>query len=265
MILLLALTIVLALGLLTHQAYQGFIRSLKRQVVESRSQASMARFGRLATTLAHEIRNPLTAINVRLFTLQRGLKAGSTEHEDATIIRREIDRLNRYLKEFLQFARPSESSFAVLTAEPLLNEVRALLAAELAEREIELRVVIEQDGSFRGAADKLKQVLINLVKNGAESIGQRGRMILRASRTTHPFDGQPAAAMLIEVTDNGPGIAPEIADQVFAPFYSTKKNGTGLGLPTAAQIVTEHGGRLEFRSPPAGETTFCIWLPLTER
>ncbi len=70
--------------------------------------------------------------------------------------------------------------------------------------------------------------------------------------------------MLIEVTDNGPGIPSEIADQVFAPFYSTKKDGTGLGLPTATQIVTEHGGRLEFRSPRGGDTTFCIWLPLTE-
>ncbi len=150
-----------------------------------------------------------------------------------------------------------------MTAQPLLNEVQALLAAELAEREITLRVTVTEDASFRGDADKLKQVLINLVKNSAESIGRQGQITLRASKTSHRFDDQPSPALLIEVVDSGPGIAAEIADQVFAPFYSTKKEGTGLGLPTAAQIVKDHGGRLEFRSPRAGETIFCIWLPLS--
>jgi signal transduction histidine kinase len=241
------------------------VAPLHQKLIESHSAAEHQRkldhFARLATGLAHEIRNPLTAINVRLFTLQKALEPGTVEHSDASLIRGEIERLDQILKNFLKLARPAESKLGVMTPGPLLHEVCELLAPQLRSQEISLKCEADEDGPFEGDASQLKQVLINLVQNAADSIGRDGTVTLRARSGEGRFKDKTAPAVILEVEDNGSGIAPEVQERLFDPFFSTKESGTGLGLPIAAKIVDQHRGRLDFETRPGRGTTFRVMLP----
>lgn len=241
------------------------VAPLHLKLIESHSAAEHQRkldhFARLATGLAHEIRNPLTAISVRLFTMQKALPPGTAEHGDAALIRGEIDRLDQILKNFLKLARPAESKLGVMTSGPLLHEVCELLAPQLRSHEISLKCETEESASFEGDPAQLKQVLINLVQNAADSIGRDGTVILRARAGEGKFKEDTARAVFLEVEDNGSGIAPDVQDRLFDPFFSTKESGTGLGLPIAAKIVDQHRGRLDFETQPGRGTTFRVMLP----
>ncbi|HYV29826.1 MAG TPA: ATP-binding protein, partial [Candidatus Binatia bacterium] len=218
-----------------------------------------------ATGLAHEIRNPLTAINVRLFTLQKSMSKGTSEHSDAALIRDEIDRLEQILKNFLKLARPTEPKFATLTAEPALAEVRELLEPQLQRQAIELKLGPVVGDRFQADPLQLQQVLINLIQNAADSIGCQGTITLRARRAPTPCNGQTAESIVLEVEDTGTGIMPEVQERLFDPFFSTKENGTGLGLPIAAKIIDQHQGTLDFESRLGHGTIFRVILPALTR
>jgi len=241
------------------------VTPLHERLVETntaaRHQRKLDHFARLATGLAHEIRNPLTAISVRLFTLQKSLAAGTPQHSDATLIRNEIDRLDQIVKNFLKLARPTDSRLGLMRPLSLLKEVRELLGPQLQQQEITLQCEDGVDEPFQGDPAQLKQVLINLVQNAADSIGRDGSVILRARAGEARFKERKAPAVILEVEDNGSGIAPEVQDRLFDPFFSTKEDGTGLGLPIAARIIDQHHGRLDFESQPGRGTIFRVMLP----
>jgi signal transduction histidine kinase len=224
-------------------------------------QRKLDHFARLATGLAHEIRNPLTAINVRLFTLQKTLSRGTAEDTDATLIRNEIDRLEQILKNFLKLARPTEPKFARLSAEPALREVRDLLAPQLHRHSIDLKLEQVSETRFEADPVQLKQVLINLIQNAADAIGRKGTIILRARQDEVRIAGRPTRSVVLEVEDSGTGIPPEVQERLFDPFFSTKENGTGLGLPIAAKIIDQHNGLLDFDTREGHGTTFRVILP----
>jgi signal transduction histidine kinase len=253
-------------GLLSVAFYRRIVVTpLRQQLVETHTAAEHQRkldhFARLATGLAHEIRNPLTAISVRLFTLQKSLATGTSQHSDATLIRNEIDRLEQIVKNFLKLARPTDSKLGLMRPLPLLTEVHDLLAPQLQRQEIALKCEEAVNEPFEGDPAQLKQVLINLVQNAAESIGRDGNVILRARSGEAKFKYKSAPAVILEVEDNGSGIAPEVQDRLFDPFFSTKENGTGLGLPIAAKIIDQHHGRLDFETQPGRGTVFRVMLP----
>lgn len=241
------------------------VAPLRQKIIEDNTaiehQRKLDHFARLATTLAHEIRNPLTAINVRLFTLQKSLSKSSSEHGDAVLIRNEIDRLEQILKNFLKLARPSEPRLAPLTAEPVLREVCELLAPQLKRQSIELKLGSTTNTRFQADPLQLKQVLINLIQNAADSIGQQGTVTLRAKQGDARLEGRPTGAVIIEVEDTGSGIEPDVQERLFDPFFSTKDNGTGLGLPIAVKIIDQHKGTLDFDTRPGHGTTFRVILP----
>jgi signal transduction histidine kinase len=252
--------------LVVPMVFRAFIVPLRRKVIESgqfiQKQEKLAHFGELAAGLAHELRNPLTAINARLFTLQRGIPENTAEFEDAQVIGNEINRLDRILNEFLRLARPREPQMVSMIARPSLEEVQSLLQRELEGRALEIKLGETTTAKFCADPQQLKQVLINLVQNAAESIGQSpGTITLDARTDRRCLKGNESDVVIIEVTDTGPGIAPELHDRLFDPFFSTKQEGTGLGLPISHQIVDKHGGAIEFRSTP-GHTTFGIVLPV---
>jgi signal transduction histidine kinase len=260
------LLILIAIGLwLMAITYRRVVSPLRKKLVESDTiierQQKMAHFGELAAGVAHEIRNPLTAIRARLFTLQKTLATGTAAHEDALVIRNEIDRLNRIVTDFLQLARPAEPRLVPLTAGPLLDEVKELFERQCEKQDIELKV--ETSNGVRLLADpqQMKQVLINLVQNAADSIEVDGSITLRARRDTGQLAESSAEVVVIEVQDTGAGIPPAVQKRLFDPFFSTKEGGTGLGLSIAAQIVSNHGGKLEFHTQPSLGTTFAIVLP----
>jgi len=265
-------SIVSVLGLCTALSvlvYRLWVSPLRTKLVESDSiiqrQEKFAHLGELAAVVAHEIKNPLTAINARLYTLQRALAEGSTEHADATVIRTEIQRLDQIVKDFLRLDRPNEGQRTRLAAEPLLKEIQSLFASHLEKQSIALTVESAAECQLLGDAQQLKQVLINLVQNAADSIQQDGAITLRARDSTARLKGLDVQAVILEVEDTGPGIAPEVQEKLFHPFFTTKVDGTGLGLPISARIIDKLGGKIDFQTRLHHGTTFRIILPVADR
>jgi signal transduction histidine kinase len=215
----------------------------------------------LAAGVAHEIRNPLTAIKFRLHSLKKHLPGAGADDEDAGVIGSEITRLERIVRDFLQFARPSEPELTVMPVQRLFEEVRGLLGVPLKKAAIELKVEPANGAWVRADAQQLKQVLINLVQNSADSIGRNGVIILRVRNGSGSAPRDRGQAVILEVADNGKGIPPEVRKRLFDPFFTTKEGGTGLGLPIAARIVEKHGGELRYQTELRRGTTFSVILP----
>jgi len=248
--------------------YREMIMPLRMKLVESHAiiqrQEKLASLGVLAAGVAHEIRNPLTAIKARLFTQQKSLERGSSAYEDTIVIGEEINRLERIVKDVLQFARPPEPHLVPVRAELPLREVAELMAPQLAKNAIHLKLGGMTEAMIEADSQQLKQVLINLIQNAAESIGRGGAILLRAHTGMERLNGQTRAAVILEVDDTGKGISSEVQKRLFDPFFSTKAGGTGLGLAIAARIVQKHGGVLRFRTQLNQGTAFGIVLPKLE-
>jgi signal transduction histidine kinase len=268
----LRILVLIALGLLFLFAvalavvvYRDMIVPLRVKLVESETlrerQEKLASLGMLAAGVAHEIRNPLTAIKGAMFLQQKRLLPDTQQAADAKIINREILRLERIVNDFLLFARPGDSNLVATTTETPLREVHALLAPQLAKGNIQL--IHESTPALPITADEeqIKQVLINLVRNAAESIGRDGVVKLRARHDYRRLLSRPTDVVILEVEDNGKGIPSGVEKRLFDPFFTTKSTGTGLGLSIAARIVQSHGGQLEYQTAPGVGTTFGIVLP----
>ena len=259
--------ILASFGVVGVAAYVFFVMPLRTKLVASdaviEGQKKLTHFGRLAADLAHEVRNPLAAINYRVFALQKVLAAGSAEHHDAEVIRAAIDRLDRIVKDFFEKGRPATPSLLPLTAQTAFKEIHELMSPELGGDSIELKIEPSTDPLFRADPQQLRQVLINLVKNAAEAIGQKGTITLRARVSNMHLKGRRTDVVILEVQDNGPGISEEVRPKLFDPFFSTKDRGTGLGLAIAARVADNHGGKLEFDTEVGVGTTFRLVLPAT--
>lgn len=260
--LVLLLTAVSALAFLV---YRGLIAPLRRRLTESRAlierQEKLAALGTLAAGVAHELRNPLTAIRFRLFSLRKSLPPEWADNEDASTIDTEISRLDRIVKDFLKFARPSEPHLVRVLAEHIAEEVRDLMKGELGKSGIQLKLETAAAHWVHADPSQLKQVLINLIQNAADSIGRNGTIILRVQPGTERLSQRLQPVVLLQVADTGQGIPPEVQKRLFDPFFSTKEGGTGLGLAIAARIVEKHGGLLRHQTALNRGTTFDIVLP----
>ena len=251
----LLLTLIVALVILV---YRGMIAPLRFRLTESRAiiarQEKLASLGVLAAGVAHEIRNPLTAIKFRLYSLKKSLPIGLADSEDAVVISDEISRLERIVRDFLQFARPSEPELISIPTQRILEEVYELLKPQLKKSAIELKLDPSEPVWVRADTQQIKQVLINLIQNSADSIGRNGVITLRAR------NGLGGKAVM-DVIDTGKGIPPEVQQRLFDPFFTTKDGGTGLGLPIASRIVEKHGGELRYQTQLNRGTIFSVVLP----
>lgn len=234
-------------------------RELERRAVEAEALASL---GKLTAGLAHEIRNPLNAASLQLELIGRSaVKLDDQELRDGiarrvAIVREELGRLTNLLNDFLDLARPRALTFEAVDLPDLLHEVANFEepAARQAGVRIEVRV---RDGSPRVRANPalLRQVLLNLVLNAIEALRERGRGHIVLSARTHG-----AARVEIAVEDDGPGIAPDVADAIFEPFVTTKEAGTGLGLTIVKRVIDRHGGTVYAGARPGGGTVVRIHL-----
>lgn len=245
--------------------YRGLVSPLRVKLSETEAvverQERLASLGTLATGVAHEIRNPLTAIKFRLFSLKQSLPANLAETEDIQVISGELNRLERIVRDFLQFARPSEPEATKVPAQQLLEEVRDLLKSQLNKNAVELDLEPADGVCLQADKQQIKQVLINLVQNAADSIERGGGITLRARSGVATLAHKSTPVVILEVADTGKGIPEDVERRIFDPFFSTKESGTGLGLPIAARIVEKHGGQLQYQTQRNRGTTFSVVLP----
>ena len=264
----LALSIVLLLALVTALGwviYRDMIAPLRTKLVHSQNllerQEKLATLGTLAAGIAHEIRNPLTSLKARLYTLEKHLQAVPAARKDTDIISAEIARLERIVQDALSFARPADPKLETIAADTLLREVQGLMSTNLESRRVQLVVESSPGLLIRADSGHLKQVLINLVRNAVEAIDGAGTVTLRTRATRTPLKGRETDTVILEVSDTGKGIPPEAEKRLFDPFFSTKETGTGLGLPIAARIIEKHGGTLQYQTRLGHGTTFGVVLP----
>ncbi len=246
-------------------AYRDWIRPLRVKLVESQALAErrekLASLGLLAAGVAHEIRNPLTAIKAALFIQKKKFSDASEERGTVETVEREISRLERIVNNFLQFARPANPELTTISADLLLLESQHFFAPQLEKNKIQLKLEPSEPMRIRVDVGQFKQVFINLIQNAADSIGRDGAVTLRARPGRKRLANGEMPVVILEVTDTGKGIPPEVEKRLFDPFFTTKENGTGLGLSIAARIVQKHGGELQYQTQVDRGTTFGIILP----
>jgi len=256
------LTLVAAIGWVI---FRDTIAPLRTKLVHSQilleRQEKLATLGTLAAGIAHEIRNPLTSLKARLYTLEKHLQTVPAARKDTDIISAEISRLERIVQDVLSFARPSDPKLETIATDTLFREVHGLMASNLESREVQLMVESGPELRIRADSGHLKQVIINLVHNAAEAIDGPGTVTLRARPARIRLHGNETDTVILEVIDNGNGIPADVEKRLFDPFFSTKETGTGLGLPIAARIVEKHGGMLQYKTQPGHGTTFGVVLP----
>ena len=241
-------------------------RLLERQMGRRRAGRSVSG---LAGVIAHEIRNPLAGIRGAAQLLESG--ADSEGKALTQLICSEIDRIAGLLDRMLAFGDLPVRASAAVNIHSVLDHVQRLAAAASAPKSV--KFTLEFDPSLPpvlGDRDRLVQAMLNLVKNAVEaasSTGDGGQVWLRTGfrngvALTDPATGRRVSLPLaISVEDNGPGIAEEIANNLFEPFVSNKPAGTGLGLALSARIVSEHGGLIETERT-RGRTVFRVMLPM---
>jgi signal transduction histidine kinase len=222
----------------------------------------LALAGKLAAGVAHSIRNPLTSVKMRLFSMQRALALSPPQKEDVAVISEEIRHIESIVRNFLEFSRPAKLRMQRVSPSDIVDMALQLLRHRLDSYGVRAEVIRQEClPEILADPDQLKEVFVNLMVNACEAMPAGGLIQIREGQGIADALGW---AVVIEVTDTGPGIPDTIQDQVLQPFFSTKEEGTGLGLSIAARIVEEHEGRLELRSHEGMGTTFIITLPLRE-
>jgi nitrogen fixation/metabolism regulation signal transduction histidine kinase len=247
------------IGLLS-ESYNEMVGKLKKVQSELALAEREAAWKEMAQQVAHEIKNPLTPMKLNIQHLQRQLENRTESPEE---LRRQIDKisvniieqiesLNKIASDFSKFAKPVQGDFKEVELTKLLESVALLYEHD---EKIKIRTEILSDHLIiKGAPEELTRTIINLVKNGLEAMDNEGEITLKLKRI-----GKQA---VIEVSDKGKGIEPELNDRIFVPNFSTKSSGTGLGLAISKKIIEAHNGEITFTSKPGKGSTFRIHLPL---
>jgi len=221
----------------------------------SRRQDRLAAIGRMAASIAHEIRNPLAAMRGSIQMLRSEMNADSSQAELMEIILRESDRLNRIISDFLNYARPRSIVLAPVDVGELLRETFTLMrhSPELAEQQ-RLEVNLPDDPLLAEVdAEQLRQVFWNLARNALQAMPSGGRLQAQLKR-------KAKGRLIIHFVDTGRGMSPAQVENLFEPFSSTT-GGSGLGLSIVYQIIRDHGGTINVRSREERGTTITIELP----
>jgi signal transduction histidine kinase len=231
-----------------------------RQQIRSQLDVSarLAAISRLTGGVAHEIKNPLNAIAVHLEVLRSRLaNEGLAELPEIETIGREINRLDRVVKTFLDFTRPVELRMSEVEIAGLLREILALVEPSAARQNIRLVLEAPEPLFVEGDRDLLKQAILNVVVNAVEAMKEGGRIRVAAHRS--------GEECVVEVEDQGPGIPEEIRDRIFQLYFSTKGKGSGIGLAVTFRVVQLHNGTIDFTTEVGRGTTFRLRFPARDR
>jgi len=237
------------------------ITDRKRAEAREQQLRQLASLGQMAANVAHEVRNPLSAIKTAAQLLAEEAVKGTTLEELATIINEECDRLGKLTDDFLAYARPRPPQIGAADVKKVVRRCLRLMSPIFDKHHIAASAKFH--GELPAAAadhELLSQVVLNLLTNAAQAmqgISRGGRLMITGRAR---INGK-RRELEISVTDTGPGIPPEHLGQIFEPFFTTKVRGTGLGLAIARQIVISHSGHIEAQSQPGRGTTVTVRLP----
>lgn len=261
-------------GFLTHQLAQSYRAEAKRhqtvaeQLAESnrnlkeaeaakRRSERLAALGQLSAGLAHELRNPLSTMKASAEMLLRSVDSSNPlAHEMAGFISTEVDRTNKLITRFLDFARPLAVRLEMAELAPVLDRA----VEEVERHQPPLQVAIYKNYSpdikpFLFDPELMERVIYNLLLNAAQASPPKGSVTLKTRQIDNTVE--------IAVIDCGSGIEKKHLENIFNPFFTTKPNGVGLGLPIVSKIVDEHGGKIGVNSEPGSGTVFHVYLPLS--
>lgn len=215
--------------------------------------------GELAGGIAHEIRNPLNAINIIAQRFQHEFTPAEGADEYAQLartIRSEVQRVNNIITQFLEFARPPRLSPQPCDVRVLLAECIDIVRSQAAQRQVDLPLFASEGLAVMADREKMLQVLLNIYQNALEALDGEGVIKTIACRRGN--------SVAISIADNGPGMTEEVRQKIFNLYFTTKSSGSGLGLSIVHQIVGEHGGEIQVTSNEEGGSTFHILLPVLE-
>jgi len=216
----------------------------------------MAALSRVSSGVAHEVKNPLNAILLHVEVARAKLAAGDTAvAPQMEIISREILRLDRVVKTFLDFTRPVELKLRTVSVHNLLAEIVELARPQAESSHIHLKLQEDaEDLEVRVDHDLIQQAFLNVVVNAIEVMPGGGELLFQSAANDETAE--------IRISDSGPGISPELRDKIFRLYFTTKKEGSGIGLAMTFRIVQLHDGTIDFTSEPGKGTTFFIRLPI---
>ena len=218
-----------------------------------------ASVGELSAVIAHEIRNPLTGIRTTIQYVGRKLDAKSSLKTDLDDAIKELDRIEQFTTDLLQFTSPKSLQLEEQGITPILSKVLDNLSLQFGESEITLRRDLAEDlPRIPLDADAIQQVFLNLILNAIDAMPDGGQ--LRVTTSSRRYRSRQAVEVAFH--DTGCGIQEDNLDKIFDPFFTTRPNGTGLGLSISLQILREHGGRVNVRNRSQGGTTFRLSFPV---
>ncbi|MCE5311862.1 MAG: HAMP domain-containing histidine kinase [Nitrospiraceae bacterium] len=233
------------------------MRSLEERLREAEH---LSGIGQLSRSMAHEIRNPLNFINLSIDYLKGKYRPQDSDAEqfDSLIdgIKLEIQRLNKLVNDYLDYSRPLKLNLCSVKVNPLLEDLISLVWAKADAEGIQIIKQLKSDPVLRVDADLLKSCVLNIIVNAVHAMeGKEGPrvLILNTNVSENEF--------VLAINDTGSGVKPENIEKIFEPFFSTKKNGLGLGLSMTKRVIEEHGGRIEFSSIYGEGSEFRIILP----
>jgi len=245
-------------------AVAGICRDITRRVqIEKhiREAERFAHIGKLTTSLAHEIRNPLSSVKMNSQILLKNTDFRGNDKRRMEIVVNEISRLEGILEEMLSFAKPLTLCTQRASITEIIDSCLETMDVHIREREIEVKTNYPSRRPPRLLLDreKMEQAVINILINSIDALGKGGKIEISAQ-----VPKENRKYLRVEIGDNGPGISSEDLPYVFDPFFSSKKKGTGLGLANVKKIVEAHGGSVEVSPRKPSGTVLSLTLPTRE-
>jgi len=236
-------------------AFEGMMRNLADAQAEALAQSRLAVLGEVAANVAHEVRTPLAVLKTSAQLLTRPELPADEKRRLGTLVVGEVDRLNRVVTDLVDLGRPRSPQYRKESMPNAVDRALAFFSSTAKRRGVTLtREVADTPMLVNGSADQLHQVLVNLVHNAMQAVNGSGCVTVRCR-----LDG---AWIVVEVDDTGSGFAPEVLDQAFTRFLTTREGGAGLGLVISRRIVEEHGGVIEASNLPQRGARVSLRLPV---
>ena len=236
--------------------HDRILQEVRSMEEEARRTERLTSMGRLAAGVAHEIRNPLNAVSIIAQRLKAEFKPGENREEYdnlITTIRSEVARISGIIEDFLKYARPPQLETGMYPIEPLIKSAVMVIGERARMNDIAITVDSPDGLACACDANQFKQALINLLLNAIDAVGKNGAIDIMARKSR--------GSIILTIDDSGPGIPDEVLPNIFDPYFTTRENGTGLGLAEVHRIITAHGGRIYAGNRDGGGAVFTVQLP----